>query len=160
MTAYTLSESAAKEYQDKVIDMIGQKKEQAVRDEIAKDKVANNPPVASEVLVTGAGKTLFYDSMNDRYFQCNIEKIRRVENTLNYRLRQEMYISLNDFYSELGLRSVRNGDDFGWNIDKGEIRFDFSAQLITDEDSIYYGQPCIVLTYDYCSPRYDYRDLL
>lgn len=160
VTAYTLSESALKEYQEKVVETIGEKKEQAIRDEIAKDKVTKNPPVATEVLVTNAGKTLFYDPMNDRYFQCNIEKLRRVENTLNYRMRQEMFISLNEFYYEIGLKGVRNGDEMGWNIDRGEIRFNFSAQLITDEESVYYGQPCIVIDYDYCMPRYDYRHLM
>lgn len=159
-TAYSLSESAMKDYQAKVIETIGEKKEQAVRDAIAKDKVDKNPPAASEVLVTGAGKTLFYDVMNDRYFQCNIEKLRRIENTLNYRLRQEMYISLNDFYYELGLKGTPKGDDLGWNVDHGEIRLDFSAQLITDEDSVYYGQPCIVVSFDYCEPRYDFRSLM
>ena len=36
--AYSLSESALKEYREKVVETIGKKKEQAIRDDIAKDR--------------------------------------------------------------------------------------------------------------------------
>ena len=53
----------------------------------------------------------------------------------------EDYISLNEFYYELGLDSVSIGDELGWNISSGTIELDFSAQLDTD------GVPCIVIDY-------------
>ena len=41
--AYTLSETAFKEYRNKIINTVGEKKEKAVRDAIDKDHVQNNP---------------------------------------------------------------------------------------------------------------------
>lgn len=152
-TAYSLSESALKEYQEKVIETIGEKKEQEIRDSIAKDKLKRDPIVNKEVIITGRGETLCYDTITSRYFKCDIEKLRRVENELNKRLLSEMYISLNDFYYEIGLRSTDMGEDLGWNIGNGLINLEFSSQLAEDET------PCLVIGYR-VAPRYDFRTLM
>jgi hypothetical protein len=60
-----------------------------------------------------------------------------------------MYVSLNDFYYEIGLRSTAMGDDLGWNIDKGLIELGFSTQLSED------GSPCLVVDYQ-VAPMYNY----
>ena len=65
-TAYTLSESALKDYQEKVIEMFGEKKNEAVKDAIAKDKVEKNPVVTREVIITEKGNTLCYDAVSGR----------------------------------------------------------------------------------------------
>ncbi len=152
-TAYSLSESALKEYQDKVIETIGEKKEQEVRDSVAKDKIKRDPVVNKEVIITGRGETLCYDSITSRYFKCDIEKLRKTENELNKRLISEMYVSLNEFYYEIGLKSTDIGDDLGWNIGDGLIDLEFSSQL-TDDDT-----PCLVIGYR-VAPRYDFRTLM
>ena len=149
-TAYTLADAAMKEYQDKVIETIGEKKEQAVRDAIAKDKIEKNPVTNSrEVIVTEKGNTRCYDAISGRYFTSDIEAIRRAENVLNKRLMDEMYISLNDFYWEIGLDATDIGDELGWNIDNGLIELTFSSQLSRD------GVPCLVVNYR-IAPKYGY----
>ena len=70
--AYSLSESALKEYQEKVIETIGEKKEQEIRDAIAKDKLQRDPIANKEVIITGRGETLCYDTITSRYFKCDI----------------------------------------------------------------------------------------
>lgn len=152
-TAYTLSETALKEYQEKVVETIGEKKEQTVRDSVAKDKIDKNPVSTHEVIITEKGNTLCFDAVSGRYFKSDIEKLKKAENELNRRMRDEMYIPLNDFYYEIGLKSVSIGDDLGWNIDRGYIDLDFSSQLADD------GTPCLVISYR-VAPRYDYRTLM
>lgn len=152
-TAYSLSENALKEYQEKVIETFGEKKERSVRDAIAKDKIEKNPVRNNEVILTKKGDTLCYDTISGRYFRSDMDKIKKIENELNRRLLSEMYISLNEFYYELGLQCTKNGHDLGWNVDDGLINIRFSAQ-IADDDS-----PCIVIDYDY-APRYDFRNLM
>jgi hypothetical protein len=149
-TAYTLSESALKEYQEKVIETIGEKKEQTVRDAIAKDRIDKNPVSSREVIITEKGNTLCYDAISGRYFKSDIDKIKKAENELNRRMRDEMYISLNEFYYEIGLNPIGIGDDLGWNIDHGYIELSFSSQL-ADE-----GTPCLVIDYQ-VAPRYEYN---
>lgn len=149
--AYSLSESALKEYREKVVETIGKKKEQAIRDDIAKDRVTANP--VREVVVTDRGSTLCYDSLSGRYFKSDIETLRRTVNDLNRRMRDEMFISLNDFYCAVDnpdLGPTKLGDRLGWTIDKGYIDLGFSSQLTAD------GTPCLVLDYT-VAPEYEYN---
>lgn len=148
-TAYKLSETALTEYKSKVVETIGEKKERVIKDAIAKDKIEKNPVTQQNVIVTGKGETLCYDELFGRYFTSDIDKLKKIENELNRRMRDEMYISLNEFYYEVGLDGVKAGDDIGWNIDRGYIELDFSSQLSTD------GRPCLVVRFSE-PPRYDY----
>lgn len=149
-TAYKLSETALTEYREKVVETIGEKKEKVVRDAIAKDKVEKNPVNKQNVIVTGKGETLCYDELCGRYFRSDIDKLKKIENDLNRRMRDEMYISLNEFYYEIGLDGIGAGHDIGWNIDKGYIELTFSSQLAAD------GTPCLVVGFSN-PPRYDFR---
>lgn len=149
-TAYSLSESALKDYQEKVVETIGEKKERDIKDAIAKDKVEANPASKNDIIITGDGDTLCYDLMCKRYFRSNIEKLKKVENDLNRRMRDENYISLNEFYNEIGLDDIGLGYEFGWNIDRGYIELEFSAQLVDGD------KPCIVVGFAN-APDYNYR---
>lgn len=152
-TAYTLSETALREYRDKVVETIGEKKEEAVRDSIAQDKVRNNPVKNNEIIITEKGNTLCYDAHAGRYFRSAIDKIRRAENELNKRMLSEHYISLNDFYYELGLKPTDGGDELGWNLDGGFIDVHFSSVLSEDEE------PCLAISF-HVAPRYDFAHLM
>lgn len=151
-TAYTLSENALKEYQNKVVEVIGEKKEKTIKDAIAKDHVDSNPVKNCEVLVTEKGNTLFYDNISGRYFTSDIEKVKKIVNELNRKMLSEMYISLNELYYELGLRCTEQGNELGFNINDGLIDMEFSAILSEDE------RPCVALSYR-VAPRYGYSDL-
>lgn len=151
-TAYSLSERTLHEYQNKVIETLGEKKEEKIRDDIARDRVMNDPPSNHEVIITDRGEMLCYDSVSARYFMSNIDAIRKAEWTLNRRLLSEMYVSLNDFYDEIDIPQSKIGNEIGWNVDHS-ISFSFSS-ILTENDT-----PCLVVDYDVC-PRYDFRHLL
>ena len=138
---YGLTEAAFKEYKTKVVETMGEAKEKKVRDEIDKDKVRANPPATNSIIVTGKGDVLCYDTLSGRYFRGDIDKIQKIVNNLNYELRSAMFLSVNELYYRLGLSNIVLGEDIGWDIDKGEIELEFSAQLSED------GEPCLVLNY-------------
>lgn len=149
-SAYSITEATLKEYQNKVVEVVGEKKAETIKDEIAKDIVAKNPASGQEVIITGKGETLCLDVLSGRYFKSDIETIRKAENDLNSRMLQDEFISLNDVYYEFGLESTKLGDEMGWHQDDGLIYFEFSSQL-TD------GVPCMVIDYQ-ITPHYDYMD--
>lgn len=151
-TAYKISETAFIEYKDKVVETIGDKKEQTIRDKVAEDRVKRNPVSSNEVFITSKGNTLFYDSLSGRYFETDIEYVKKVVNEINRRLLNEMYISLNEFYTELGLHETRMGDELGWNIDDGMLDIHFSPQMSDD------GRPCLAIDYS-IAPKYDYSKM-
>ena len=152
-TAYKLSESAISEYKDAVIDKIGEKKEQTIRDKIAEEKMKKNPVSSSEVFITEKGNTLCYDTISGRYFKSDIDRIKIAENAINKQLLDEMYVSLNDLYDELDLDHTKLGDELGWKIDDGLVELYFSSQLADD------GTPCVVMDFTR-APKYNFSNFL
>lgn len=149
-TAYKLSETAISEYREKVIETIGEKKEKHVREKIDKDHLDKNPVTQTNVIVTGKGTTRCYDHQAGRYFDSDLEAIRKAVNNLNKELLNGMgYVSLNDFYDELNLEHSGLGDELGWNIIDGLIEVDFSSHIDAE------GVPCIVIDF-LTRPRYGY----
>lgn len=133
-TAYAVADKALGTYSNKVVDMLGEKKDVAIRDAIAKDKVKENPNY--EVWVTGNGDVLCYDAWSGRYFKSDIEKVRKAINDLNQNIIHDMWVSLNEYYSALGLPSVRMGDTMGWDPDRMIDPF-YTSMLCED------GRPCL-----------------
>lgn len=148
-TAYKLTETAFSEYKDKVVETIGEKKEKTIKEKLDKDKVDQNPVTNREVIVTEKGNTLCYDCISGRYFKSDIEKIKKAVNEINRQLTYDMYVSLNEFYDELGLPDTKLGGELGWNLEDGLVEPSFSSQIAED------GTPCIVLDYN-VAPRYNY----
>ena len=142
-TAYKLSEAAFTEYRDKVVETIGEKKEQAVKDKVAEEAVKKTPVESTKIIDTNKGKTLFLDYMSGRYFESDIETIKRAENDLNRRMLHDTFgsASLNEFYDELGLDHIGAGDTIGWNV-HNMIDLYFSSQISND------GRPAIVISHN------------
>jgi len=89
-----------------------------------KKRVVRNPVSDNEVIITSRGDTLCYDALGGRYFKSDIEHIRQVLNKLSRDLMSEQFITLNQVYSELGLKGTKVGDVAGWHIDDGLIEPD------------------------------------
>lgn len=140
-TAYTLSETALKEYKDKVIETIGEKKERDIQEKIDKDHLDKTPLNKSDIIITKKGNTLCLDYHSGRYFNSDIDAIDRAINKVDRKVLVDGYASLNELYDELDLEHTDLGYDLGWNLDDGHIDVTYSAQLTKD------NQPCIVMNY-------------
>lgn len=151
-TAYTISESALKEYQEKVVETIGEKKEEEVRDAVARDKVASKSVSEMKVYDTGKGNSLCFDPLSGRLFYSDFEFLRQCINDLNRQMMDEYSISLNEYYSAINLKPVdpRVGDILGWNVDKGFIELRPSSQLTEDH------LPCMIIGFKY-GPVYNFN---
>lgn len=116
-TAYQLSTTALAEYKDQVIETVGEKKEEAIREKVSQKQLDKTPVTSSEVIMTGNGTSLCLDPLSKRYFESNIEVVRQAEITLNKQMQQSICgsVSLNEFYDEIGLDRIDIGDDLGWN---------------------------------------------
>lgn len=143
---YTIATESLREYQAKVVEMVGDKKEQRIRDDIAQDRLEADPIGEKNVIFAG-GEALFYDSLSGRYFQSSMETVRRAQNDFNYELMQEMYKPLNEFYDFIGLEGTELGRNMGWNVDNGQLDIKFSAKLAKNDE------PCVVLDY-HVEPRF------
>lgn len=147
--AYELSQKALVDYKDAVIETIGEKKEQVVKEKIAEKRLKEDPVSKKEVILTGKGSTLCYESLSGRYFESDMEAIKHAVNVLNSQMLDDMYVSLNDFYDLIELSYTDMGEKLGWSIDDGLVQTSFSAKTTDD------GQLCLVLDY-ITQPKYNF----
>lgn len=151
MSVYALTETAYREYREKVTEQIGEKEEGKIRDEIAKDRMESNPARPTEIIMTGSGDHLCYDSLTGRYFRSDIETIRKAVNDINSKCLSETYASQNDFYQRIGLDPVAFGEENGWRFDH-LMEVHFSSHLSETT-----GSPALSLDYSLSPIRGYYK---
>lgn len=144
--AYAGLDTAYKLYKKNAVDILGEKKEQEIKDAVAKDRLTQASEV-DEGLLNVSNGTLCYDVGSDRYFRSDIESIRRAINNMNKLMMDDGYVGLNDVYYEMGLEPVPFGEELGWRIDDGLIDVSFSSQLKNKKE------PCLVVEF-YAKPTF------
>ena len=151
--ACTLSENAFRTYAEKTLEVVGQEKEHEIREFVGRQKIKDNPPPenTNSLYICEDGESICFEGSSGRYFKTSMNAIERAENAFNKRMLEEMAMSLNDYYYELGLDSVSIGDVIGWDLDDGMIEFKVGSILSDD------GKPCIYLEPS-TQPRHDFRD--
>jgi hypothetical protein len=140
--AFALSERVFNEYKDKVIEQIGPKKEQEIRDKMAQSRVTENDPNSRQVIVTGNGTVLCCEGYTGRYFNSDMESLRKAENQINSKLNNHDSATLSDLYYLLNIPDTKVSSDLGW--DSGRLlELEFSTTITPD------GKPCLVFNYNY-----------
>ena len=147
-TAYKLSETALDEYQEQVVETIGEKKEKAIQDKVNEKQIEKTPVEQHSIINTGKGNTLFLDPLSKRYFYSDLEFIRRAENNLNKEILHSIYgtVNINEFYDEIQLDRTDVGDMLGWNTDR-------MMDLNITPGATPWGEPCFVIGH-YNRPDY------
>lgn len=130
-SAFALSERAFDEYRSKVVERIGEKKEEKIRDEIAQDRITGN--AAMNALVVGDGKVPCWDNYTGRPFASTMEEIKKAQNDTNYLILNQNYASLNDFFDRVGLPRTKMGEDVGWSLDTGQLEIKFGTTMTDDQ---------------------------
>ena len=141
-TAYTVSETAFKTYRNKVKEIVEPEISKVIEDQVAEETVKRNPIGNREVVMTPNANVLILDSVSGRYFTGNVNDIENVVISLNKKMMSEMYMQLNDLYSEIGLPPIKIGCNLGWHIDDDTIKIRFGSTIADN------GDPCLVLDYD------------
>ena len=126
----------------------GEEKEKEVRDRVSKDRMTKDP-ISNNTVIFSKGETLCYDTMSGRYFNSDVDRIKKAENELNHILLTGDYCSLNEFYDMLDIPATEMGTAIGWNIKNGMVEIYFSTQMADN------GQPCVVVNYD-IQPTYNF----
>lgn len=132
ISAYTLSERALTEYQAKAQEILGEKKAEAIKDEVAKDRVLATPSDTYVPPYEGKGQ-LCQDSQSGRYFWATPEQIDRAENEVNQLILNDGHASLNDLYRALpNLDPIKSGEELGWT--NGTLIGIRKTAVLTPED--------------------------
>lgn len=139
-TAYVLSQEAFAEYKDKVLEKFGETKERNLRADIAQDRMHKSPVSEREIVMTGGGNVLCFEPFTGRYFNSDMETLKKAMNDLNYQVNNNYYASLSDFYDLVGLDHTTLSDDLGWNSDE-------LMELVFDSVVASDGRPCLTFEY-------------
>ena len=138
--AYKLSEKKLKEYEEKAMELFGEKKATELHDEVVKDMT---PEIPDDSLIprTGQGDQLCYDLFSGRYFYSSTEAIHRAEAAILKKLFSGEWVDLNELYYELRLDETKYGDKFGWankaiNSKPINIRLTYVAREINGENKV------------------------
>jgi hypothetical protein len=137
--AFKLSEKIADEYREKVQETLGAKAEEKVRTAITEKKIENTP--GSDTIIVTGSETIFFDEWSGRYFKSDMESVRKAVNDINYRVNNDFYASLSDFYNLLGLEPTEVSEEVGWNADQ-QLEVSFNAVLMKD------NRPAIGISYN------------
>lgn len=140
--AYTLSERAFGEYKAKVVEKIGEVKEQRIRDEITEDNIKQAPP--PEIIVGGEGKSIVRDNFG-RYFEMSdaMETLKKAQNDFYYQVLHQDYGSMSEFFNKVGIPANDMSENLGWT---NEMKFELDFTAVLDEK----GRP--VLAFDFVYP--------
>lgn len=144
--AYTISETALQEYQNKAKEIVGEKKEQQIREATSKELVDKSYKKGTTV-ITGNGDSLFYDELSGRYFKSTWNKVLKSANELNAAaIGGTDIITINDWFQAIGLDPVNLGEERGWSVynngPKGLISISLTSTLTSDDI------PCACIHYE------------
>lgn len=156
-SAYELSKTAYNELNEKVTEVVGEKKVTEIKQKLAEDKVNKVSPEGaiekkSNVVIAGDGDTWFIDAMSNQPFLSSKNKLDAAANELNRKMRSDMYVSLSQFYDEVGIEHTGTSDYIGWRIDKEYIDVVTSDAIVKD------GKVYVVMDF-LTRPEYGYDDL-
>ena len=131
--AYALNQDKLEEYQDKVKEKFGIKKEKEARDEIAADKVNATYDTKQVIFSQNDGMVLIHDAYSGRFFWSKREIVDGAVNEINREINLSVagYQTVSDFYDILGLEHVSTSDYFGWNSDV-HLELDWSTTTTPD----------------------------
>lgn len=117
---------------------------------VADKKLQQTPEGENTVVVLESeSNVLFFDELSGRYFKSTYNEVEAAVNRVNHEIINNCYISLSDFYDEIGLEITSFSDEVGWDID-ALVELDYTSTITTDK------KPCIVISFR-CPPQTNFN---
>ena len=149
-TAYTISETALQEYQEKTRELVGDRKARSIQEAVNEDKIQKTYTGTNQIIMTNNGEDLFFEPISGRYFKSTWNDISKAANDLNAKALSNVtgYITLNEWFDKLGLENTVVGDELGWSLQSSNrggmlIDIEISSHLTSD------NRPCGAISYRY-----------
>lgn len=115
-------------YQDKVRELLGEEKEQEIREKIVEDEIEKNPPADNLILIND-DQVLIHDRYSGRYFRGSVEEIKSAVNAVNREVNRMGYATLSDFYDLIGIGTGNHSDNVGWSANDELFDVHFTAAM-------------------------------
>ncbi len=168
--SYEILKDAAYTYKNKVIETIGEKKEQKIRESIAQDKIAANTPVVNGNVPPeprdGVHRQLYYEPLCHKYFWETPARFEIAKANAIHKMGYDDTLSVFDWLSELPANVLSGYPDgmagrfmdIGWNKSDPYYEFDIKTRATEIMEGEFRGYGCLVIEYS-CEPASDYRNV-
>ena len=134
-------QTAAAKYQEALMKKGGKGEVEKVEKELAEEKVAHQRPDETlPILATGKGDELIFDPLSGRLFTSSWNEVENAAIRLNKQIFGSIWVSVNEWYAELGIDDIGLAVDRGWNVDH---MLEISSQAIKTKD----GRACLSICY-------------
>lgn len=140
VTLYTVTDRAFTEYREKATEILGKDAEREMQKDISRERMIKDDVGNREIIITGNGEHLCYDTMSGRTFMSNHDAIIKAMNELNTKIIRNEYASQNEWWLLLGLEPLVYGDELGWN-HGNMLEVHFDAHVLPD------GRPVLDIRY-------------
>lgn len=117
-----------RELSDKTKEVVGEEKFKDIKEEIAKDRVANtsgrieevkdpvNVTQVEHINTVGSGNTLWYDERHDRWFRTTPANVEAALKKFNHLIFAYDFGSYQELYCQLGLTAPPSDENIGYTI--------------------------------------------
>lgn len=139
---YSLADTALREYQEKTKEVLGERKEAKLREDLDQKHLDDHPLDPKTLQMNDdTKKTVCFDPLTGRYWMDSVEHVIWVQNEFNRGLNIERYLTLNELYDKFGLEHTALGENLGWTADVALVEFSFTSRLAQN------NTPCLVLNF-------------
>ena len=128
-------------YKETIKEVLDDETAAKVKETVAQKTVDKSDAKAAKAVIFNDGDTLIFEPLSGRYFRSSMNDVTAAVNRANVSCIQNFSVTLNEFFSELGLEDVGIGEMVGWNTD-ALIDVIFDA-VISDD-----GEPALSISYD------------
>lgn len=147
MSIYAMLNESYKKYRNSANNVFGEDADKKIKVEMAKDAYVHDYGYLLYSLDTDpAEKILCYDWFSERYFRTTMAAVLNAEYHINRNLAMRCYATVNEFYTFLGIDTIENGDEIGWQIDElldgGLMWLDFNNEFTNMND----GMECCIIS--------------
>lgn len=143
----SVAQASAAKYQSELVKHAGTEKARQAEDELGAQQMRDNPVDKANIYATGKGDQLFYDPLSGRYFTSSWDEIEKAVIRLNKSIINGIWVTVNEWYTEIGLEGIGLGETSGWNVDH-LLDIGKYATMTMDDRS------CLVLSYYQRPVRY------
>lgn len=107
MSAYMLLDNAFKEYRNRVSERYGEEVDEEFSHDLVHKQLEEMEGIYTE--------TLFFEFNSMRFFEASIHKVLQAECKAKLQFAQYEHLTLNDYYSYLGIEPSPYGEAMGWS---------------------------------------------
>lgn len=163
MTACSIADMTLKEYKSKAVELLGEEKAEELEAKVIEQRLISSKEVkgkdgnkvdileTSEAALVEPGKFMpdpndpiwFFEIYSGHVFKCTQREIDKAISECNKNLYNSNFVSINDFYWELGMKDINMGamgDAFGWKADDGIIDVRYRLYDLN-------GVPCYAISF-------------